>query len=95
MNDLEREIHEEAMEATARQTYRAIAKTGRPDIAVALILRAIDEWYFKGMSIGARLKDGEPCAHPGCLNHVTHPCEWCGRIAGVSNHRRKNDNQKG
>jgi len=28
------------------------------------------------------LEDGEPCGHPGCLNHVTHPCEGCGRIAG-------------
>jgi len=28
------------------------------------------------------LKDGEPCNHPGCLNHVSHPCEGCGRIAG-------------
>jgi hypothetical protein len=28
------------------------------------------------------LKDGEPCGHPGCLNHVTHPCEGCGRTAG-------------
>lgn len=28
------------------------------------------------------LKDGEPCSHPGCLHHVTHPCEGCGRIAG-------------
>jgi hypothetical protein len=26
--------------------------------------------------------DGEPCDHPGCLNHVTHPGEGCGRIAG-------------
>lgn len=25
-------------------------------------------------------KDGEPCAHPGCLGHVTHPCEVCGRF---------------
>jgi hypothetical protein len=25
---------------------------------------------------------GEPCAHPGCLSHVTHPCEGCGRIGG-------------
>lgn len=30
----------------------------------------------------ANLKDGEPCYHPGCLSHVTHPCEGCGRIAG-------------
>lgn len=29
------------------------------------------------------LKDGEPCWHPGCLHHVTHPCEGCGRTAGV------------
>jgi len=28
------------------------------------------------------LADGKPCGHPGCLNHVTHPCERCGRIAG-------------
>ena len=25
---------------------------------------------------------GVPCKHPGCFNHVTHPCEYCGRIAG-------------
>ena len=25
---------------------------------------------------------GEPCNHPGCLSHVTHPCEGCGRVAG-------------
>lgn len=28
------------------------------------------------------LRDGEPCSHPGCLNHVSHPCEGCGRVAG-------------
>jgi hypothetical protein len=27
--------------------------------------------------------DHEPCSHPGCLNHVSHPCEGCGRTAGV------------
>lgn len=27
-------------------------------------------------------KAGEPCNHPGCLSHRTHPCEGCGRIAG-------------
>lgn len=20
-----------------------------------------------------------PCLHPGCMSHVTHPCEGCGR----------------
>ena len=29
-----------------------------------------------------KLKDGQPCNHPGCLHHVSHPCEGCGRIAG-------------
>lgn len=29
------------------------------------------------------LKDGEPCSHRGCLNHITHPCEGCGRIGGA------------
>lgn len=29
-----------------------------------------------------KYKDGEPCDHPGCLHHITHPCEGCGRIAG-------------
>jgi hypothetical protein len=26
--------------------------------------------------------EGEPCMHPGCLLHITHPCEVCHRIAG-------------
>ena len=28
------------------------------------------------------LGPGDPCDHPGCLHHVSHPCEGCGRIAG-------------
>ena len=28
------------------------------------------------------LRDGEPCSHPGCLAHISHPCEGCGRIGG-------------
>jgi hypothetical protein len=31
---------------------------------------------------GAIWKDGIPCKHPGCLSHITHPCEGCGRIGG-------------
>lgn len=27
-------------------------------------------------------KVGEPCNHTGCLSHLSHPCEGCGRIAG-------------
>lgn len=26
--------------------------------------------------------EGQPCEHTGCLNHLTHPCEGCGRIGG-------------
>jgi len=26
---------------------------------------------------------GQPCQHPGCLCHLTHPCEGCGRILGA------------
>lgn len=29
-----------------------------------------------------KLRDGEPCSHPGCLSYVTEPCEGCHRIAG-------------
>ena len=31
---------------------------------------------------GRNLRPDEPCGHDGCLSHVTHPCEGCGRIAG-------------
>lgn len=30
-----------------------------------------------------QLKPGQPCGHPGCLAHITHPCEGCGRIGGL------------
>lgn len=26
--------------------------------------------------------DGQPCNHQGCLHHLNHPCEGCGRIGG-------------
>jgi hypothetical protein len=29
------------------------------------------------------LKDNEPCGHPDCLQHVTHPCEGCERVASA------------
>lgn len=34
-----------------------------------------------------RYKDGEPCDHPGCCSHITHPCEGCGRI-GCRSHNQ-------
>lgn len=30
------------------------------------------------------LRDGEPCSHPGCLHHISKPCEGCGRVGGRS-----------
>lgn len=29
------------------------------------------------------LREGEPCKHRGCLNHISHPCENCGRVGGM------------
>lgn len=29
-----------------------------------------------------RYRDYEPCEHPGCLSHISHPCENCGRVGG-------------
>ena len=43
------------------------------DVARAAEMRA--SWL-------ANLPDGVPCDHPGCLSHITHPCEVCGRIGG-------------
>jgi len=44
---------------------------------------------FPGIEINMQrrqlLRDGEPCSHPGCLKHLTHPCEGCGRVGGRSN----------
>jgi len=42
------------------------------------------------------LRDGEPCSHKGCLSHISHPCEGCGRIGGkgvvlMSNPEKSND----
>lgn len=40
-------------------------------------------WFLSGKRCPSR-EDGEPCDHPECLNHTTHPCEGCVRIAGVT-----------
>lgn len=26
--------------------------------------------------------NGQICEHKGCLSHISHPCEECGRIGG-------------
>lgn len=30
---------------------------------------------------------GVPCRHRGCLGHISHPCEVCGRIGGIPRER--------
>ena len=37
------------------------------------------------------LRDGEPCSHPGCSGHFSHPCEVCGRIGMVSKRTTRRD----
>lgn len=54
MQEFEKEAHAAAREATARRTFEAMAKTDRPDIAVAILLQALDEWYEKGVIHGKR-----------------------------------------
>ena len=54
MKELERDIHAEARESTARQAFKAMTKTDRPDVAVAILLRVIDEWFEKGVTVGKR-----------------------------------------
>ena len=43
---------------------------------------------FPGMEINIHrrqlLRDGEPCSHLGCLSHISHPCDGCGRVGGRS-----------
>jgi len=29
------------------------------------------------------MTDPKPCAHPGCLSRVSHPCEGCGLVWGT------------
>jgi hypothetical protein len=37
---------------------------------------------YIGYDHSRQLRPDQPCSHRGCLSHVTHPCEGCGRIAG-------------
>lgn len=47
----------------------------------------VTQWVYvekDGHLYMKELEDGEPCKHPGCLSHITHPCEGCGRIGGYN-----------
>ena len=45
-----------------------------------------NRWLELNLKIHGRptLRDGEPCSHSGCLRHLMHPCEGCGRVGGRS-----------
>jgi hypothetical protein len=38
----------------------------------------IDELLYYDDRVFKYLED-EPCTHPGCRSHISHPCEVCGR----------------
>lgn len=53
-----------------------------PDDKKLELLRKRKEDYRAFTAITKRPPRGElqePCDHPGCMSHVTHPCEKCGR----------------
>ncbi|CAM5998724.1 unnamed protein product [Sphagnum balticum] len=33
-------------------------------------------------TVRQKFADGVSCGHAGCLSHVSHPCEGCGRVGG-------------
>lgn len=45
-------IHADAREATARQIFKAVQKQENANIAIALILQGLDDWYKKGVLNG-------------------------------------------
>lgn len=41
---------------------------------------------FSALSAPVSHRPGEPCDHPGCASHLSHPCKGCGRYAaGLQN----------
>jgi hypothetical protein len=57
-----------------REWQKKIIRTAM-DLAVSNVRRAAGK-------TGRFTFRPEPCKHPGCLSHVTHPCEECGRQWG-------------
>lgn len=56
----------------------------RASLSEIAILRSQLAYLEARCVVVSELRDGDPCDHPGCLHHVTHPCEGCGRVAGRS-----------
>lgn len=86
MHDIGKHIHADAREATARQTYKAVCSQERPDIAVAIILQAIDDWYYKG---AAHIKNDARKSLQDLEKAVYHPDESSMSVAHAINHVRQ------
>lgn len=86
MHDIGKHIHADAREATARQTYKAVCSQERHDIAVAIILQAIDDWYYKGV---AHIKNDARKSLQDLENAVYHPDESSMSVAHAINHVRQ------
>lgn len=70
---------------------KVISLTGGPEIFTPEVMEMLDKNRKEcGLEpiiwdrLTSFLREGEPCTHPGCLKHVTHPCEGCGRVGGRS-----------
>jgi len=46
-----------------------------------LVYFGIDYSFSKSMTM-VTIPKGVGCGHAGCLNHISHPCEYCGRKNG-------------
>jgi hypothetical protein len=53
----------------------------KPEHVEKVVVHVSRGWR-EAVAKGLGLRDGEPCSHPGCLSHVSHPCEGCGRVGG-------------
>lgn len=62
-------------------TGASIGRDGRIGIA-GIVRNSHEERPAQGLlpSEPVTFEDGEPCPHPGCAVHLSHPCEGCGRI---------------
>jgi hypothetical protein len=81
-----RAAHEEKCPQRLLEKLQAITdtRTSTPTPHIAGDVAAVVGETFPQLPITSvhRLRDGEPCKHTGCLQHLTHPCEGCGRIGG-------------
>jgi len=53
----------------------------------------IDELLYYDDRVFKYLED-EPCTHPGCKSHITHPCEGCGKQWGTTEDTDDNNKEE-